>query len=82
MNREEIVLCLSERLNEMRRRFSVQRLALFGSVARDQHGRGSDIDILVVFEGKSTFDGFMDLKFSLDDLRGESLSRPPFELSA
>ncbi|MBN2130485.1 MAG: nucleotidyltransferase domain-containing protein [Sedimentisphaerales bacterium] len=62
MTTGEIVARLSERLNEMRRRFSVQRLALFGSAARGQLGRGSDIDILVVFEGRSTFDGFMDLK--------------------
>jgi predicted nucleotidyltransferase len=68
MGREEIVKCLSERFEEMRRRFSVRRLALFGSAARDQTGRGSDIDVLVAFEGKPTFDGFMDLKFYLEDL--------------
>jgi len=55
MTREEIVTCLSERLNEMRRRFSVQGLALFGSAARDRIAKGSDIDVLVVFEGKPTF---------------------------
>jgi predicted nucleotidyltransferase len=68
MSREEIVQCLSERLDEMRRRFSVRRLALFGSAARNQTGAESDIDVLVVFEGKPTFDGFMDLKFYLEDL--------------
>jgi len=68
MNREEIVKCLSERLDEMRRRFSVQRLALFGSAARNQTTESSDIDVLVVFAGKPTFDGFMDLKFYLEDL--------------
>ena len=31
MTTKEIVKCVSERLNEIRRRFSVHRLALFGS---------------------------------------------------
>ena len=70
MTTKEIVKCVSERLNEIRRRFSVRRLALFGSAARDQTGEGSDIDVLVVFEGKPTFDAFMDLKFYLEDLLG------------
>ncbi len=68
MTTNEIVQCLSERLGEMRRRFSVQRLSLFGSAARDQLAEGSDIDVLVVFQGTPTFDAFMDLKFYLEDL--------------
>ena len=73
MNRERVIACLSERLDEMRQRFSVQKLALFGSAARDEITEDSDIDVLVVFEGKPTFDGFMDLKFYLEDLLGRSV---------
>ena len=70
MTKQEATQCLSERLDEMRRRFGVQRLALFGSVVRDQMDDTSDIDVLVAFSGKPTFDAFMDLKFYLEDLLG------------
>lgn len=70
VTRQEITQCLSERSDEMRRRFGVRRLALFGSVARDEMSETSDIDVLVVFNGKATFDAFMDLKFYLEDLLG------------
>ena len=70
MTRQEITQRLSERLEEMRQRFAVRRLALFGSAGRDQMSEASDIDVLVTFDGKATFDAFMDLKFYLEDLLG------------
>lgn len=48
----------------------VRRMALFGSVARDEADGDSDVDILVAFEGPTTFDGYFDLKFWLEDLIG------------
>ena len=38
------------------------------SVARDDAGADSDVDILVEFEGPATFDRYMDLKFFLEEL--------------
>ncbi|MEM9008993.1 MAG: nucleotidyltransferase family protein [Cyanobacteria bacterium P01_F01_bin.86] len=43
-------------------------LALFGSVARDEAQDGSDLDVLVEFEGRITFDRYVDFKFYLEDL--------------
>jgi uncharacterized protein len=68
MTREEIITVLRGRLEEIRRRFSVRSISLFGSVVRGKARRESDIDVLVVFEGKATFDAFMDLKFYLEEL--------------
>jgi predicted nucleotidyltransferase len=68
MTREEIIAVLRGRLKEIRRRFSVRSISLFGSVVRGEARRDSDIDVLVVFEGKATFDAFMDLKFYLEEL--------------
>lgn len=47
----------------------VERLAVFGSVARDAATDRSDIDILVRFApAKKTFDHFMGLRMILEDL--------------
>ena len=52
----------------MRAQFGVLQLALFGSAARDEIRRDSDVDILVAFEGAPTFDCYMDLKAYLERL--------------
>lgn len=52
------------------RGYGVKSLALFGSVARDEATANSDIDLLVEFDGKVTFDCYMDLKFFLEDSLG------------
>ncbi len=51
-------------------RFGVKSLELFGSVARDESGVTSDVDILVEFEETPTFDHYIGLKFYLEDLLG------------
>ena len=53
----------------MKSRFGVRKIGLFGSHARGEGSRGSDIDILVEFE-EPTFDRYMDLKFFLEELFG------------
>lgn len=50
--------------------FGVKSLALFGSVARDEAGPESDLDLLVEFEDAATFDRYMNLKLYLEDLLG------------
>jgi len=57
-------------MGEIRRRFFVKTLAIFGSVTRDEAHCKSDVDILVLFDRKASFDLFMDLKFYLEDLLG------------
>jgi len=86
--KEEIIRALKERLGEIRQRFGVSRISLFGSVVRGEARHDSDIDVLVVFEGKATFDAFMDLKFYLEDLLGarvdlvtDSALRPQMRLA-
>ncbi|WP_407810266.1 nucleotidyltransferase family protein [Spirulina subsalsa] len=48
--------------------FGVYSLALFGSAVRNEATPESDLDFLVEFAGKATFDRYMDLKFFLEDL--------------
>jgi predicted nucleotidyltransferase len=70
MNKQVILTQLTGRMEEIRQRFSVRRLSVFGSVVRGEAGEGSDVDVLVVFDRKATFDLFMDLKFYLEELLG------------
>ena len=70
MNRAEILALLGQHMDEMRRRFGVRSLALFGSHARDQAHAGSDIDVLVEFDGPATSARYFGLQFFLEDLLG------------
>lgn len=49
------------------RRYGVKRIGLFGSAARGQARRGSDLDFVVDLERK-TFDDYMGLKFCLEGI--------------
>lgn len=51
-------------------KLGVKSLSLFGSVARGEEHSGSDVDILVEFKGRATFDRYMDTKFYLEELLG------------
>ena len=66
----DLIDLLARRHDELRERFGVKSLALFGSVVRGEARPDSDIDILVEFDGPATFDRYMDLKFFLEELLG------------
>ncbi len=67
---EQAVSILREHLPEIRRRYSVRSLGVFGSyVSGKQHMR-SDLDVLVEFETVPSLFGFMDLKDYLSELVG------------
>jgi len=70
MDKQTVLTKLTDCIGEIRRRFSVKALAIFGSIARDEAEHNSDVDVMVVFERKGSFDLFMDLKFYLEELLG------------
>jgi uncharacterized protein len=70
MNKQETLTKLGGSIIEIKRRFSVKNLAIFGSTARNNADDNSDVDMLVTFNQKASFDLFMDLKFYLEDLLG------------
>ncbi len=67
--RDQILASIRNRSQEIEA-LGVLTLALFGSVARGEDTPTSDVDVLVQFDGPATFDGFMDLKFLLEDSLG------------
>ena len=67
-SRERILRVLKENRKAIRA-LGVRRLGLFGSFARNEATRASDLDFVVEFERKS-FDSYMDLKSLLENLFG------------
>lgn len=67
MRRHDVIGLLTSHRAEIQA-FGVKSLAIFGSVSRDEANPDSDVDLLVSFHGRPSFDGFMDLKFFLEDL--------------
>ena len=63
---------LREHESEIKRRFGVKRIGIFGSHARGEEKEASDVDVLVEFT-KPSFDNFMDLAFFLEDLFGKEV---------
>jgi len=70
MNRQAILDRLNAEAPGLKKKYGVNSLAVFGSMARGDDHEGSDVDILVTFEGKARFDNFMGLKLDLEDLFG------------
>ena len=73
MRRSEVLSTIAPHLPEIRQRFQVDTLHLFGSAARDEMTEASDIDILVAYKGAPNSDDYFDLKFFLEDMLGRSV---------
>jgi len=71
MNRNEALQVLSRAKPELTRRFGVVRLALFGSLARNEAHPGSDVDVMVSFDGPSTSQRYFGVQFYLEDALGQ-----------
>lgn len=70
-----------ERIAQFCRQNHIRRLALFGSVLRDDFRPGSDVDVLVEFEpGAHVGLRFFDLESELSDILGHKvdLNTPGF----
>ncbi len=70
MNRAQTLQLLTEHKPVLAQRFCVERLALFGSVVRDAAKEGSDVDVLVAFDGPATSARYFGVQFYLEDLLG------------
>jgi uncharacterized protein len=68
--RDEILAVLRAALPDLRQRWPIRSLALFGSVARGDASAASDIDILVEFERPLGLSAFIALEASLAGLTG------------
>jgi hypothetical protein len=67
---DHIVRIIAESREQLRSKFGVIGIGIFGSVVRGEQGAGSDIDILVEFERPIGFVRFMRLEKRLAELVG------------
>jgi predicted nucleotidyltransferase len=67
MTRDEALAILTAHRDELAA-LGLRRLAVFGSVARDEAGPNSDVDVLVEFDGKTMLDRYAGLNDRLEDL--------------
>jgi Predicted nucleotidyltransferases len=59
---------------EIKKRFGVATIGIFGLYVRGEERPNSDVDVLVSFrKGEETFDHYMDCKFYLEDLFGRNV---------
>ncbi|HEY6896813.1 MAG TPA: nucleotidyltransferase family protein [Rhodocyclaceae bacterium] len=70
MKRNQALQLLSQHKATLASRFGVATLALFGSTARDSAASGSDVDVLVSFDGPATSARYFGVQFYLEDLLG------------
>ena len=68
----DIVETLKEHKQEIKAKYGVERIAVFGSCARGEQKEDSDVDLVVEFE-KPSFDNFMELAFYLEELLGRNV---------
>jgi len=73
MDRSRAVKLLKQSKKLLADRFGVTDLALFGSTARGDAGDGSDVDVLVAFDGPATSSRYFGVQFFLEDLLGCSV---------
>ena len=69
-NVEEIKRTLLQHKGELKKRFKVKAIGVFGSYVRGEEKRGSDVDVLVEFEDPVGLFEFMRLEYYLSDLLG------------
>ena len=72
MRRDQILDSLKAHRAELSS-FGVRTLRLFGSVARNEDTKSSDVDLLVDFDAPPSFSKFMQLRIFLEDLLGTTV---------
>ena len=64
---------LNEHLEELRRRYDVSKIGIFGSFSRGEDQSSSDVDIIVEFSTKVDLFTFLELKEHLEAILGREI---------
>jgi len=71
-DREEVLTALRSALPDLRRRWPIRSLGIFGSIARGDAAADSDVDVLVEFERPVGLSAFL----ALEDTLRAAVGRP------
>ena len=74
MERENILALLKSRKRQLKK-FGVRSVSLFGSIARNQARKRSDVDLLVEFDRSIGLFEFARLKLYLEDVLGRKVDQ-------
>lgn len=77
ISRKNILVALKALKTEVVTRYNVKSLELFGSVARDDHSEGSDVDILVDFTKDADLFDLTGLSLFLEEKLGQKVDIVP-----
>jgi len=66
LDKEKIINFLKEEKQNLKKKFGVKRIALFGSYVKNKANENSDIDIAVEIESNNKFRSFFELKYFLE----------------
>ena len=66
----EIIKILNEHREELRKKYKIKEIKIFGSYAKGKQKASSDIDIIVNFEELPTFIELMRIQETLESLLG------------
>jgi len=69
----EVLDILREHEDELKKRFAVRRIGVFGSFARGEQKKRSDVDVLVEFAKPVGFFHFIELEMHLEKLFGRKV---------
>ena len=67
---EEIKQILHDHSGDLRQRYGINRISVFGSVVRGQARADSDVDIMVEFDGPMSLLSFIDAEYYISELLG------------
>ena len=70
MRKEQAIATIQQHWSELRERHHVASLSVFGSVARDEAGPDSDIDVLVTFNRDVSYFELFRVQDYLEDVLG------------
>jgi len=74
INKMDALALLRQHEPEIKRKFGVAKIGIFGSFVRGEERPDSDVDVLVTFrKNEKTFDNYMDCKFYLEDIFGRKV---------
>jgi predicted nucleotidyltransferase len=65
-DREKLIKILKEKLNDLKGKISLHRVILFGSYSYGRHTVGSDVDLLIVYDGEARDDAYAMVKRTIN----------------